>query len=72
MHYTVNSVTGSGHVKYQENPLACNIHGNSAQITVGQRNYFTTSVTLLYQLLLLGNPSLGGCQSKTFANAVAM
>ncbi len=28
--HTLNSVTGSGHVKYQENPLACKLHGNSA------------------------------------------
>ncbi len=28
--YTLNSVAGSGHVKYQENPLACKLHGNSA------------------------------------------
>ncbi len=29
-HYTLNSVTGNGHVKYQENPLACKLHRNSA------------------------------------------
>ena len=28
--YTFNSVTRSGHVKYQESPLASNLHGNSA------------------------------------------
>ncbi len=27
---TLNSVIGSGHVKYQENPLACKLHGNPA------------------------------------------
>ena len=28
--HTLNSVTGSGHVKYQESPLVCKLHGNSA------------------------------------------
>ncbi len=28
--YTLNSVTGSGHVKHQKNHLACKLHGNSA------------------------------------------
>ncbi len=28
--HTFNSVTGSGNAKYQENPLACKLHGNSA------------------------------------------
>ncbi len=28
--HTLNSVTGSGHVKYQANPLACKFHGNLA------------------------------------------
>ncbi len=28
--YTLISVTGTGHVKYQENPLASKLHGNSA------------------------------------------
>ncbi len=28
--YTLSSVTGSGHVKYQENPLACKLRRNSA------------------------------------------
>ena len=28
--YTLNFVTGSGHVNYQENPLACKLHGNSS------------------------------------------
>ena len=26
---TLNSVTESGHIKYQENPLPCKLHGNS-------------------------------------------
>ncbi len=30
LQYTLNSVTGSGHVKYQWNPLACKLLGNSA------------------------------------------
>ncbi len=29
-HHTLNSVTGSGHVKYQENPSACKLHGDLA------------------------------------------
>ncbi len=28
--YTISSVTGSGHVKYKRNSLACMIHENSA------------------------------------------
>ena len=28
--YTLNSVMGSGHVKYKKNPLAGKLHGNSA------------------------------------------
>ena len=28
--YTLNSVTGSGHVKYKRNSLACKMHENSA------------------------------------------
>ncbi len=28
--YTLNSMTESGHVKYQEKPLACKLHGSSA------------------------------------------
>ena len=30
VHHTLNSVTGSGHVKYHKNPLACKLHGKSA------------------------------------------
>ena len=27
--YILNSVTGSGHIKYKKNPLACKLHDNS-------------------------------------------
>ena len=45
------SVTGTGHVKYQENPLACKLHGNSAW-----KIYFLLSlISQLYILMWSGH-----------------
>ncbi len=48
-HYTLNSVTGSGHVKCQEKPLACKLHGSSAWKFI--------SFYLLYLQLYIWMPS---------------